>query len=308
MISGGFFNILAMEKVFLFLLAAVFAAGCSQNGQSMKKNNFDYQGHRGARGLAPENTLPAFQKALELGVSTLELDLAVSKDGELIVSHEPWMSAEICLQPDGEEIAEKQQLTFNIYQMTVEEIQSYDCGSRTHPRFPEQELQKAYKPTLREVVNLAENFAIEKSIDKVFYNIEMKSDPEGDDVFHPTPTEFAGIVAKVVEELGIGDRCIVQSFDLRCLIAMRETQGSLKLALLVENAQELNAAIDKLGFVPEIFSPYFKTLDANIVRQAHGLGLRVIPWTVNQIEDMREMIAIGVDGLISDYPNRFSEL
>ncbi|MFN7188669.1 MAG: glycerophosphodiester phosphodiesterase family protein, partial [Cyclobacteriaceae bacterium] len=135
---------------------------------------FDVQGHRGARGLKPENTIPAFLAALDYGVTTLELDLAITKDKKVIVSHEPWMSAAICTQPDGQPIEAKTEMTFNIYQMTYDEVKQFDCGSKGNARFPEQEKMAVHKPLLRDVIAAVEDHIKSFSRYEVDYNIEIK--------------------------------------------------------------------------------------------------------------------------------------
>ena len=264
---------------------------------------FDWQGHRGARGLLPENSLPAFKKALELGVQTLELDLAVSKDGKLIVSHEPWMSHHICSSPDGQPITEEEEKRHALYQMTVEQIRSYDCGSRGNARFPRQQPLPVHKPTLLEVVKTSEAYARELGRPLPRYNIEIKSRPEWDGTLAPEPETFTRLVLEALQALGIQERVCVQSFDVRPLQILRRRAPSLTLALLVENRDPWQENIQRLGFTPEIYSPFFGLLDEATVAALHEAGMKVIPWTVNSLEDMERLIAWGVDGIITDYPD-----
>jgi len=152
---------------------------------------FDIQGHRGCRGLLPENTIEAFKKAIDLGVTTLEMDVVISKDNQVLLSHEPFLSHEIALDLNGNEIAEKEEKNFNLYQMNYAQIKQYDCGSKIHPRFSEQEKIKTFKPLLSEVIDFAESY-IQKNYPgrKIQYNIETKSDPKGNNLFHPKPKEY----------------------------------------------------------------------------------------------------------------------
>jgi glycerophosphoryl diester phosphodiesterase len=268
---------------------------------------FDLQGHRGARGLLPENSIPAFLKAIDWGVKTLELDVVVSKDSQIVISHEPFFSAEICLNAQGDTIKKEQEKKYNIYQMTLAEIKKFDCGSIGNPRFPEQKKQRVFKPTLREMVNAVEKYLAEKKLKPVFYNIETKSLPEGDSIFHPAPTEFAQLLYDEIKALKILDRVYIQSFDVRTLQAFKKIDEEVPLVLLVENKNSLRDNLEKLGFTPSVYSPYYQLVTLDLVKQAHELGMKVIPWTVNEESAMENMKKMGVDGLITDYPNRFKK-
>lgn len=167
-------------------------------GQYIPK--FDIQGHRGARGLMPENSIPAFLLALDLGVTTLEIDVAITKDKEVVVSHEPWMSAAICLDSSGNAYSEKQEKKLNIYQMTYSEIMSFDCGSKGNEDFPQQEKMKVSKPLLRDVFIDVENHIKSNASYEVDYNIEIKSSPDGDKKFHPSVEEYSELIYKLADE------------------------------------------------------------------------------------------------------------
>lgn len=270
----------------------------------------DLQGHRGARGLLPENTIPGFLHAIELGVTTLEMDVVISKDGYVVLSHEPWFSHEICTKPDGSPVTEEEERSLNLYQMTYEEITRYDCGLRGNPRFPQQKGMAVHKPTLDEVIQAAEAYAEEKGRPKLAYNIETKSQPARDNVYHPPPDSFTGKVWEVIQRNGIGERAILQSFDVRTLQVARDIAPDLQLALLVESHDDMNMEgfLDLLGFIPEIYSPYYKLVDEPAVTMAHDKGMRIIPWTINTREEMQEMISLQVDGIITDYPDIGAQL
>jgi glycerophosphoryl diester phosphodiesterase len=267
---------------------------------------FDWQGHRGARGLLPENTVPAFLRALEFPeVVTLELDLAVSKDLQLIVSHEPWFNPELCRQPNGDTIPKSTAETFLLYQLTAAEIRAYDCGSLKHPRFPEQQPMPAHKPTLREVVT-AVRAAFPQKI--VRWNIELKSRPEWDGLRTPTIDVFAQLVVDELRALDLERTANVQSFDPRPLQAIRNRNPAIRIALLVENVNDLETNLKQLSFTPEIYSPYYMLVDRKLVRQCHARGIKIIPWTVNDVPAMRRLIRLGVDGIITDYPDRVGQV
>ncbi len=269
---------------------------------------FDLQGHRGARGLRPENTIPAFMIALDSGATTLELDLAVTKDKQLIVSHEPWMSSSICLNADGSSIEPDQEKKLNIYQMTYEEVSRFDCGSKGNEKFPEQIKLGISKPLLTDVI-----IAVEKQIRsytqyEVDYNIEIKSSPLGDNKFHPTPKVFSDLVYTIVDQYLPLERIVIQSFDFRVLKYWHQKYPEVRLAALIENTKSIQANLSSLGFNPSVYSPHFKLLTKEKVTYLHSLHIRVIPWTVNEITDMNRMLQWGVDGFITDYPDRAASL
>lgn len=267
-------------------------------------NGFDLQGHRGARGLVPENTMPSFRRALELGVTTLELDVVLAGDGTVVVSHEPWMMGEKCRAPDGGRL-EGASRSPNLYEMDYARIAQYDCG-RTLPAFPEQEPVSAPKPRLRDVVAMAEDYVATHDRDPVFYNVEIKSRPEWDGTFHPAPEPYAGRVLAVVTEAGVAPRTTVQSFDPRILEATHRQNRDVRLALLVGVGEDegLEANLSTLSFVPDVYSPDASLVDEALVAAVHNRGLQLVPWTVNDPAAMRRLLRLGVDGLITDYPDR----
>jgi glycerophosphoryl diester phosphodiesterase len=264
--------------------------------------SYDLQGHRGARGLMPENTIPAMIKALDLGVTTLELDLAVTKDGEVVVSHEPYMNPVICLTPDGKEIAAGDK-TYNIFQMDFSEVIQFDCGSKFHSGFPQQVKFHVSKPRLSDLIDVVEKYVSDMGLTKPNYNIEIKSSPDGDGVYHPAPKEFSDLVYHLINEKLDWNRVNIQSFDFRVLQYMHQAYPEVTLAMLVETAGKPAEQLAELGFEPEIYSPYFAALTKETVDQFHQKGMKVIPWTVNSTEQMERLLNMGVDGIITDYPN-----
>lgn len=265
---------------------------------------FDIQGHRGARGLMPENTIPAFLLALDSGVTTIELDLAVTKDKKLVVSHEPWMNAAICTDPNGNSFDEKDEHKFNIYKMNYDEVARWDCGFKGNPRFPQQQKMNAYKPLLTDVIVAIEDHIKSYTRYEVDYNIEIKSMPEGDNKFHPTPKVFSDMVYNLIDEYLPLDRIVIQSFDFRVLKYWHEKYPEVRLAALVENKKSVEQNLNALGFVPSIYSPDFTLLKKEDVTFLHNKKIRVIPWTVNEPKDMLVLKGMDVDGFITDYPNR----
>ncbi len=286
-------------RVLLFLM--VIGTGAVAQSYIPK---FDIQGHRGARGLRPENSIPAFLLALDSGVTTIELDLAVTKDKKLVVSHEPWMAASICTTPEGNSIVAKDEKKHNIYKMTYEQVQQWDCGSKGNPNFPQQAKMSTTKPLLSDVIVSVENHIRSFTRYEVDYNIEIKSMPEGDNKFHPTPQVFSDLVYKLIDDYLPLDRVVIQSFDFRVLKYWHDKYPEVRLAALVENKKSVEENLADLGFTPSIYSPYFTLITRDDVRNLHQQKVRVIPWTVNEEKDMLSLKGMDVDGFITDYPDR----
>ena len=300
-----------MKSLQLFpylILIFLFSCMTSSTNSEQPAQAMDVQGHRGCRGLLPENTIPAFLKALDIGVTTLELDCVISADSQVVVSHEPFFNHEISRTPEGEDISEETERSHNLFEKTLEEIRQYDVGLRPHPRFPTQEKIAVAKPSLAKVIEEAESYAASNGRPAPFYNIETKTTPAGDNSFHPEPEAFVDLLMGVINEAGITERVFIQSFDVRTLQVMKEKYPGVKLVLLVENEEGLQANLDKLGFVPEVYSPWFKFVDEALVKETHQKGMQLIPWTLNENEEIQRAIDLGVDGIISDYPDRVMAL
>lgn len=294
---------LSVMKNTLFLLILLLSIIKEPLAQSYIPK-FDIQGHRGARGLMPENTIPAFIMALDSGVNTIELDVVVTKDGQLVVSHEPWMSASICTDPSGKSFDEKSEGKFNLYQMTYEQVKQWDCGSKGNSNFPQQIKMNVSKPLLRDVIIAVENHIKNFTRYEVDYNIEIKSMPQGDNKFHPKPEAFSDLVFNLIDQYLPLDRVVIQSFDFRVLKYWHEKYPTVRLSALVENKKSVNENLADLGFLPSIYSPYFKLISRDDVKELHAKKVRVIPWTVNEPGDMLSLKGLDVDGFITDYPNR----
>lgn len=282
----------------LILLGTAFEA----SAQYIPK--FDVQGHRGARGLMPENSIPAFLTALDSGVTTIELDVVVTSDKKLVLSHEPWIAASICYDSAGGIIAEKDEKKFNIYHMTYGQVVKFDCGSKANQEFPDQQKIVTSKPLLRDVVVAVENRIKSYNYYEVDYNIEIKSSPETDKKFHPTIEEYSELIYELMDEYIPLERLVIQSFDFRVLKYWHEKHPEIRLSALVSNNKSIDTNLEQLGFSPSVYSPQFKLIDKAKVQYLHSKNIRVIPWTVNETRDMLALKGMGVDGLITDYPNR----
>jgi len=295
------FFVVAVFILFVGMLNTVQASE-NMSVQAKSLSTFDLQGHRGARGVLPENTIAAFLYALELGVTTLEMDAVINAQGHVVVSHEPWMSASICTHPNGDAVTEQEEMGLRIYAMSDIEVAAYDCGSRGNSRFPDQKKMASSKPLLSDVFNAVAEAEIKNQHPAVQFNIEIKSRPDGDRIFHPAVDEYAAILIKTIKDHGMAERTAIQSFDPRALNATHQIDSSFTTVLLIQNEDGFEKNLSGLIFLPNIYSPYFKLVNPQLISDAHAKDIQVIPWTVNEEQDIREMINVGVDGIITDFP------
>ncbi len=271
--------------------------------------SFDLEGHRGCRGLMPENTIPAFLKALDLGVTTLEMDVVISKDRQVVVSHEPYFNADFSIAPDGKPVSKAEQKKLILYQMTYDQIRQYDTGSNGNPKYPEQQKQQTHKPLLTEVIEQVEAYRQQHTLAPVAYNIEIKSEANEYNKSQPEPAAFCDLVQTVLAGRLPAERIIIQSFDFAVLKHWKQQADEgrylpVRLSALVENLRGAEKNVADLGFKPAIYSPYYRLLSQRTIRSLHEQGIQVVPWTVNQRSDMERLKRWGVDGLITDYPDR----
>jgi glycerophosphoryl diester phosphodiesterase len=287
---------------------------------------FDLQGHRGARGLAPENTIAAFTTALGLGVTTLEFDLAMTRDGVLVVHHDEWLNPNITRDANGNFLTERGPA---LHSLTLDQVKRYDVG-RLKPGTPyaarfagQRPVDGARIPTLAEVFDLVRR----AGADHIRFNIETKITPSSGSAV-PAPEIFADGVARAIRAAGVTERAAVQSFDWRTLLILRGIAPEIERVCLTTEQpggdtiqrgrpgpSPWTAGLDvddHGGSVPRlvaaagcsVWSPTFRDLTAASVAEAKTLGLKVIPWTVNERADMERLIGLGVDGIITDYPDR----
>lgn len=286
-----------MRPLLLAFLAAVLPA-----------HALDLQGHRGARGLAPENTLPAFAAALTLGVDTLELDVGVTRDGVVVVHHDRTLHPDIARGPDGRWLEGRGPA---VHALSFAELQRYDVGRLREGSDYARPFagQKAVDGT--RVPRLAEVFALARRAgnDRVRFNIETKLSAQAPEETLP-PAEFARAVLAEIRRSGMAARSTLQSFDWRTLAVAQAEAPEVPVVHLSftrppARAEGLPAKVRQAG--GRTWSPNFQALDAALLREARALGLQVVVWTVNEPADIEAMLDLGVDGLISDYPDRVRE-
>jgi glycerophosphoryl diester phosphodiesterase len=282
---------------YLFFICIPF---CAVSQKNMSKT-VEIHGHRGFRGRFPENTLTGFKEAVKTGVDAIELDVVISKDSLVVVSHEPWFNYKICTEPNGERITLRNQ--HNLYKMNYEDIRKYDCGSKGNREFPAQATIAEYKPLLKETIEEIEKYCEENNLPHIKYNIEIKSGKLGDNIWHPMPDKIAALVYNVIKEFDIDERIMIQSFDIRSLKAVHKLNAAIKTGLLIANTGSVEHNLRKLGFIPYMYNPSIKLTKEKTVKHAHEHGCKVMTWTVNSPSDMKRLMDYGVDGIITDFPD-----
>lgn len=302
-------------KIIYFLIAPVLLC-TSPSIKNNPVNKLDLQGHRGARGLYPENTIPAFKAAMDFKMTTIELDTVLTKDKQLIIHHDNYINPEICKWSNG-----KQTESLPIKNFTVAELKELDCGSLKNSRFPEQITVPGTKlSTLPEFFEFVKAYEKEKKISNPFlYNIETKINEN--DYSMEEVIEYANAMVKAIEAAKVVKIATVQSFVLEVLPEVKKLNPSIQISALyapskldfillsfgffspsekiIEKTKELNA---------EIISPYHKYVNEKFIHMCRERKIKVIPWTVNDIDLMKQLIDYGVDGIISDYPNRLQSI
>lgn len=253
-------------------------------------------GHRGSRGTVPENTIPAFEAALLAGADVLEMDLGVTKDNVVVVTHEPKVTPERCLGEGGAKLEKAVPLR----QLTLAELKKYDCGTLLNPRFPEQlAVPGEAMPTLEEVFEYVKKSA-HPNAPRVEFNIETKIFPAEPEL-SPAPAEFAALVAAAVKKHGLEKRVMVQSFDVRTLKAVKKLAPAIRTSQLTyEELLDIVPALKAAG--TDIWSPNYKWITPEAVKEAQAAGYKVAPWTINTKKEWEAAIAAGVDAIITDYP------
>jgi glycerophosphoryl diester phosphodiesterase len=266
----------------------------------------EVHGHRGCRGLLPENTLPAFLHALALGVDVLELDVVISADQQVVISHEPWLAARLGRGPAGERLAPQHEQAYNLYRLPYATIRQCIVGEWPHPDFSTQRPYPTSRPLLREMLTTIEAACVRLRRPPVGYSIELKSTPAGDGIFHPAPARFVELVLADVHAAAVQGRTTLLSFDARILQVARQLVPSQALCLLNEVPASAAELFSQLGFVPEVFGPDYRLLSATLIQELSATYplLRLVPWTVNELPDLRQAVRWGVQGITTDYPDR----
>jgi glycerophosphoryl diester phosphodiesterase len=295
-----------MKKIIHIALLVASITGCT--AQKMKITNaafpaFDTEAHRGGRGLRPENTILAMYNAIDIGVTTLEMDTHITADGKVVVAHDDTFNPLFALTPDGKDIPKADATRYALYKMTYAEIARFDVGSKPYSKFPQQKRMKASVPLLADLIDSAQAYMKAKGKPQMFYNIETKCSAKDDGVYNPDPETFVKLLMDVIQKKGILPYVVIQSFDKRTIQVIHKEYPKVRTSYLVDNKQTFAANLADLGYTPFVYSPAYKLVTAEMVRQCHEKGIKIVPWTVNTKEEIDALKALSVDGIISDYPN-----
>jgi len=290
-------------KILFLLAVSLTACQCATNSQTPKKHAVEVQGHRGDRGNFPENTIPAFLSAVKKGADVIELDVVISKDQKVVVSHETFMSSQYMSDTSGQPISRDKERSYNLYEMTYDSIKRFDSGSRGNANFPAQRKMKTYKPLLSEVIDSVEHYIKVNKLKPIRYNIEIKSEKTDYGKRQPQPEVFSEMVMRIIADKGIEKRMNIQSFDPVLLNIFHKKYPKPTIAFLVGEGT-LTENLAKLDFVPEIYSPNYKLLEKGEMDSLRTLNMKVIPWTVNEDAVIERMLSLQVDGIITDYPEK----
>ncbi len=311
------------------MLRTIIAALLVLTSAPAMAQSFDLQGHRGARGLAPENTLAGFRKTLEIGVTTIETDLALTRDGVLVLAHDPRLNPDLARGPDGKWLTSWGP---PIRSLSKSELDTYDVGrlnpeGRYAKQWPQQVAVDGERmPTWQALVALTRSMGR----DTVRFNIETKLTPDRPDET-ADPRTFARAVVEAIRAEGVAARTTVQSFDWRTLVEVKTLAPEIAIACLTIESGGMDtvrrtstpspwhAGLDlgaQGGSLPKLvkaagcgtWSMFWRNLTPELVKEAKALGLTVVPWTVNDPAEMGRLIDMGVDGIITDYPDRLRQV
>lgn len=265
----------------------------------------DAQAHRGGMGLYPEETFAAMKNAMDLGVNTLEMDLCVTKDLQVVLSHDLYFHPRYSTRPDGTSVEEGDSKVY-LYTLPYSEVVKWDVGAKANPAWPEKHCMPAVKPLAADVLAACEAYWKENGLSPVKYNIEIKSDEgEGEGILWPEYHQFTDLCMAVMDAADLGDRLIIQCFDERALNYINEAYPGHTLSYLVEDWEtDFDEYMAKLTFTPAWLSPNHKNVDAALMDKAHEHGMKVVTWTVDEPAEMQRLMDLGVEALISNYPDR----
>ncbi len=299
-----------MKKLVLLAAVAALAVACGTPKQKVYVT--DVQAHRGGMGLYPEESLEAMLNSVDLGVNTLEMDLCITGDKQVILSHDKYFHHRYATRPDGTSVNAGDPKEY-LWHMPYSEIAKYDVGMKANPDWPEKKCIPVHKPLAAEVIDAVEAYTKEKGLAPMKYNIEIKSDPDYDGGIEgqdwPDYREFTDLCMEMLDARGLGDRLIIQCFDERALNYINQKYPGHILAYLVEDYEkDYDEYMSKLEFKPEWLSPPHENVDQELMDRAHKDGMKVVTWTVDDKEEMRRLIGLGVEGIISNYPDRLMEV
>jgi glycerophosphoryl diester phosphodiesterase len=279
-----------LNQLFFICILLNFFIGKSQN------DKLEIYGHRGFRGSYPENSLIGFQKAIELGITGIELDVVVNKDKQLVISHEPFFQSSFCLDSSGNEI--KNERIFNIYNLTQKEIASFDCGSKYYDKFPEQKKLKTTKPLFQELVSLNE-------INSTIILLEIKSTPSEYNYSQPEPSMYSDLILGELKKFTNKSNIRIMSFDKAILEQIHKKDSEYPLIYLTYMPKSVKSLLKELSFKPFALGMFYPTIRKKSAHYLHHRSIKLFAWTVNDLKWKNKLMKLNIDGIITDYPDLF---
>ncbi|NEU07235.1 glycerophosphodiester phosphodiesterase [Flavihumibacter sp. R14] len=295
----------------LLLFSCILLFSCKSSHLARLPRSFPEfykEGHRGARGLMPENTIQAMIRGIEAGANVIEVDVYTTKDSKLVVTHDPYINRDFSLLPNGEVIPKGDEKRYIIHQMTYAEVRKFDVGMKPYSAFPAQAKIPAYIPLLSDLIDSVETFTTTRGLPSVIYNIELKSSVSYDSVYNAKPAALVDAVMKVVNSKKIGDRFYIQSFDYRPLKYIHKEYPEVPIGFLTGSKTPFAKNLSELGFKPNIYSPHYSLVTKELVDSCRQMKIKIVPWTVNTKDEMKALKGLGVDGIITDFPNYLKEI
>lgn len=296
------------------LAALGFAGACavSRKTTDLPKTISFYQvGHRGTRGLMPENTIPAFEKGIAVGANTIEFDIHITRDSQVVIYHDESFTPAYTTMPDGSDIPPSERKKYTFYQMNYADIRRFVIGKKYYPAFPQQHLEATYAPLLTEMIDSVEAFTRRGHYPPVVYLLEVKSSPSTDGFEQPAPEPYMRILLATLKPYlkTLDRRLIIHSFDMRPLKILHRDDPRIPLGYLTDDKKaSFEDNLRALGFTPAFYNPQFSLVTPQLLKECHEKGIKVLPWTVEKVSDMQRLKDMGVDGIITDYPDRIAQL
>ncbi|WP_198315438.1 glycerophosphodiester phosphodiesterase family protein [Chitinophaga tropicalis] len=288
-------------------MLAATAFTISTTAMAQDRPSFYKVGHRGTRGLMPENTIPAMIKGIETGSNTIEFDVHITKDGKVVVYHDASFNPDYTTKPDGSEIPKETRKDYTFYKMDYSSIRPFVIGEKAYPEYPEQQRIKSYAPLLSELIDSVEAYTKLHGLPPVYYLLEIKSSEKTDGMEQPVPEEYIDKLMAVKQLKPLGKRLIIQSFDARPLQVLHRRYPKMTLGFLTGDKAPAAQQLEGLGFKPQFYNPHYSLVTKEVVELCHSKKIQIVPWTVQEAAEMKKLKGLGVDGIITDYPNRFPE-
>lgn len=297
------------------LLLLFIATGCGVGKKTAVTTDnaisFYNVGHRGARGLMPENTIEAMKKGIEVGANTIEFDVHITKDHKVVIYHDASFTPSYTTMPDGSNIPEAERSKYTFYKMDYAVIRKFIIGEKYYSVFPHQHLMKSYAPLLSEMIDSVEAFTRANHYPPVHYLLEIKSYAATDNIEQPPPAEYVKILMKELRPKlkELSGRLIIQSFDKRPLQIVHLQYPEIPIGFLTySDKTSFEDNIKELGFKPAFYNPVYNLVKPDLINKCHVSNIRILPWTVESIKEMQHLKDMGVDGIITDYPDSLTTL